>query len=173
MANVVLIGMPGCGKSTVGVLLAKALGMAFMDTDVVLQAKEGRKLQQMIDDIGIDAFLSREQDAILGLNCDRTVIATGGSVVYGESAMAHLHANGIVVYIRLPYAEIENRLSNLATRGVTLRDGQTLYDLYQERIPLYEKEADVVFDASGCDIEKTVASIARRMEALCGGCHGK
>ena len=173
MANIVLIGMPGCGKSTVGVLLAKALGMAFMDTDVVLQAKEGRRLQQMIDDIGVEAFLSREQDAILGLDCDRTVIATGGSVVYGENAMAHLHVNGIVVYIRLPYTEIDRRLSNLATRGVTLREGQTLYDLYQERIPLYEREADVVFDATGCDIEITVASIARRMEALCEGCHGK
>ena len=168
LSNIVLIGMPGCGKSTVGVLLAKALGMDFVDTDVVFQAKEGRKLQRIIEEIGIDAFLKKEEEAILDLALDRTVIATGGSVVYGERAMKRLHENGVVIYIRLPYAEIERRLSNLATRGVTLREGQTLYDLYQERIPLYENEADIVFDATGFEIEKTVAAIARRVEALNG-----
>lgn len=172
MSNIVLIGMPGCGKSTIGVLLAKALGMDFVDTDVVFQAKEGRKLQPIIDEIGIDAFLQKEEETILGFSCDKTVIATGGSVVYGKKAMKHLHENGTVVYIRLPYAEIERRLSNLATRGVTLREGQTLYDLYQERIPLYETEADIVFDAAGLEIEKTVAAIARRIEALSGGSYG-
>lgn len=172
MGNIVLIGMPGCGKSTIGVLLAKALGMDFVDTDVVFQAKEGRKLQPIIDEIGIDAFLHKEEEAILGFSCDKTVIATGGSVVYGRKAMKHLHENGTVVYIRLPYAEIERRLSNLATRGVTLREGQTLYDLYQERIPLYEVEADIVFDAAGMEIEKTVALITRRIEALDGGSYG-
>ena len=173
MANVVLIGMPGCGKSTVGVLLAKSLGMAFMDTDVVFQAREGRKLQSMIDEIGIDAFLNKEEEAILGIDCARTVIATGGSVVYGKRGMKHLHEHGIVVYIRLPYAEIERRLSNLATRGVALKDNQTLYDLYQERIPLYEAEADIVFDADGFEIEQTVSAIARRMNALNGVEHGR
>ena len=165
MGNIVLIGMPGCGKSTVGVLLAKTLGMHFVDTDVVFQAREGKKLQCIIEEIGIDAFLKKEEEAILGFSCENTVIATGGSVVYGKKAMKHLHENGTVVYIRLPYAEIERRLSNLATRGVTLRDGQTLYDLYQERIPMYEKEADIVFDTSGFEIDKTVATIARRIEA--------
>jgi len=172
LSNIVLIGMPGCGKSTVGVLLAKALGMGFLDTDVVLQAKEGRKLQQIIDEIGIESFLDKEQEAIINLVCHHTVIATGGSVVYREDSMEHLHRNGVVVYIRLPYAEISRRLSNLATRGVTLRDGQTLYDLYQERIPLYEKEADIVFDTVGLDIEQTVAAIARRMEAMSEVGHG-
>lgn len=172
MGNIVLIGMPGCGKSTVGVLLAKALGMHFVDTDVVFQAREGKKLQRIIDEIGIDAFLKREEEAILDFSCDKTVIATGGSVVYGRKAMEHLHKSGTVVYIRLPYAEIERRLSNLATRGVTLREGQTLYDLYQERIPLYESEADIVFDASGFEIDKTVASIARRIEAMDGVSYG-
>ena len=172
MSNIVMIGMPGCGKSTVGVLLAKALGLNFVDTDVVFQAKEGRKLQRIIDEIGIDAFLKREEEAILSLSCDRTVIATGGSVVYGERAMQHLHKSGVVVYIRLPYQEIEKRLSNLATRGVTLREGQTLYDLYQERIPLYEREADIVLDAAGLEIEETVASIAKRIEALNGVSYG-
>jgi len=165
LGNIVLIGMPGCGKSAVGVLLAKTLGMHFVDTDVVFQAREGKKLQCIIEEIGIDAFLKKEEEAILGFSCENTVIATGGSVVYGKKAMKHLHENGTVVYIRLPYAEIERRLSNLATRGVTLRDGQTLYDLYQERIPMYEKEADIVFDTSGFEIDKTVATIARRIEA--------
>ena len=172
MANVVLIGMPGCGKSTVGVLLAKALGMSFVDTDVVLQARERRKLQTIINKIGIDAFLLREEEAILGLDCDRTVVATGGSVVYGRRAMEHLHAHGVVVYIRLPYETIQARLSNLATRGVTLRPGQTLRDLYDERVPLYEAEADIVFDAQDGDIEQTVERIAAclrtRMEGVDG-----
>lgn len=172
MGNIVLIGMPGCGKSTVGVLLAKALGMAFVDTDVVFQAKEGKKLQRIIEEIGIDAFLAREEAAILDLRCDKTVVATGGSVVYGQSAMRRLHEDGVVVYIRLPYEEIEGRLSNLATRGVTLREGQTLADLYAERIPLYEREADVVIDAAGLEIEQTVAEIARRMETMNGAAYG-
>ena len=172
MGNIVLIGMPGCGKSTVGVLLAKALGMAFVDTDVVFQAKEGKKLQQIIEDIGIDAFLAREEEVILSLQCDRTVIATGGSVVYGARAMKHLHEGGAVIYVRLPYDEIERRLSNLATRGVTLREGQTLSDLYDERIPLYEKEADIVFDASGLEIEQTVGAIAQCMETMNGARYG-
>lgn len=170
--NIVLIGMPGCGKSTVGVLLAKALGMAFVDTDVVLQAREGRKLQQMIDAIGIDAFLKREEEAILSLSCDRTVIATGGSVVYGRNAMKSLHERGTVVYIRLPFAEIERRLQNLATRGVTLREGQTLRDLYDERVPLYEAEADIVFEGSGGDIEQTVAALTARLAGVCEARHG-
>ena len=160
MKNVILIGMPGCGKSTVGVLLAKALGMRFLDTDVVFQAQQGRKLQEMINEIGIDAFLNMEEACVCGIECDHTVIATGGSVVYGKKAMRHLHNNGLIVYIRLPYQEIEKRLSNLATRGVTLREGQTLRDLCDERIPLYKAEADVVFDASHEEIEQTTRELA-------------
>ena len=172
MTNIVLIGMPGCGKSTVGVLLAKALGKAFIDTDVVLQAKEGRKLQPMIDEIGIDAFLKKEQDAILSLDCENTVIATGGSVIYGDDAMRYLHENGIVVYIKLPYRAIERRLSNLATRGVTLKEGQTLLDLYNERIPLYEASADVVCESNGLEIEETVAKVSSLIEAYSEARHG-
>mgnify|MGYP004522365431 FL=1 len=160
MANIVLIGMPGCGKSTVGVLLAKALGMRFLDTDVVFQAQQGRKLQEMLHEIGIDACLNMDVACVCGIECDHTVIATGGSVVYGKKAMRHLHHNGLIVYIQLPYKEIEKRLSNLATRGVTLREGQTLRDLYDERIPLYEAEADIVFDASHEEIEQTTRELA-------------
>lgn len=172
LENIVLIGMPGCGKSTVGVLLAKALGYDFIDTDVVLQAREKQKLQDMIDEIGVDAFLKKEQNAILSLSVSRCVIATGGSVVYGKDAMRHLRQHGIVVYIRLPYEEIERRLSNLATRGVTLRAGQTLKDLYDERIPLYEAAADIVFDADGADIERTVRCVAELITADNGVRHG-
>ena len=163
MANIVLIGMPGCGKSTVGVLLAKALQMSFLDTDVVFQAQQSKKLQEMINEIGIDAFLKMEEECVCGIGCDNTVIATGGSVVYGKEAMRHLHENGFVVYIQLPYEEIESRLSNLATRGVTLREGQTLRDLYDERIPLYESEADYIFEASKGEIEETALEMAAQL----------
>ena len=172
MTNIVLIGMPGCGKSTVGVLLAKSVGKAFIDTDVVLQAKEGKKLQPMIEEIGIDAFLEKEQNAILSLDCEHTVIATGGSVVYGAEAMKHLHRNGVVVYIKLPYNVFRRRLSNLATRGVTLKEGQTLFDLYNERIPLYEATADLVCESEGCEIEDTVERIASLVNEYCEAKHG-
>ena len=161
MDNIVLIGMPGCGKSTVGVLLAKALGIGFVDTDVVLQAREQRKLQEMINEIGVDAFLEKEQAAILALECHRSVIATGGSVIYGRCAMEHLRNNGTIVYIRLPYEEIDRRISNLSTRGVTLREGQTLKDLYDERVPLYEAAAQIIIDADCMNIEETVNLAAR------------
>lgn len=172
MTNIVLIGMPGCGKSTVGVLLARALGMTFVDTDTVFQKRENRKLQPMMDEIGVDAFLQREEEAVCSLDVQGAVIATGGSVVYGQRAMAHLHDGGLVVYIRLPYEVIERRLSNLATRGVTLRPGQTLRDLYDERIPLYEREADVVFDASDGTIEEAAAALADCLRARMEAAHG-
>lgn len=166
MANIVLIGMPGCGKSTVGVLLAKAMGFDFLDTDVLLQAREGKLLQQMIDEEGIDSFLRKEEEAVLSVSCDRTVIATGGSVVYSERAMESLRRKATVVYIELPYGEVERRLSNLATRGVTLRPGQTLRDLYEERVPLYRRSADWTLHADGLSIEQTVGALARRLEGM-------
>lgn len=165
MANIVLIGMPGCGKSTVGVLLAKALQMDFIDTDIVLQQQQGKKLQEIINQVGNDAFLKMEEDCVRSLECDQTVVATGGSVVYGKEAMRRLHENGLVVYIRLPYEEIERRLSNLATRGVTLKKGQTLRDLYDERIPLYEAEADYTFEPEESDVQETVLDLAQRLSA--------
>ena len=165
MANIVLIGMPGCGKSTVGVLLAKALQMDFVDTDIVLQQQQGKKLQEIIDQVGNDAFLKMEEDCVCGLECDQTFVATGGSVVYVKEAMRLLHENGLIVYILLPYEEIERRLSNLATRGVTLKKGQTLRNLYDERIPLYEAEADYTFEPEESDVQKTVLDLAQRLSA--------
>lgn len=173
MANIALIGMPGCGKSTVGVLLAKALGMTFVDTDIVLQEQQGRKLQEMIDEIGVDAFLDMEEACVAALSPENSVVATGGSVVYGKRAMRRLHKLGTVVYIRLPFDEIQRRLQNLATRGVTLRKGQTLLDLYNERIPLYEKEADVVFDAENLSLDHSAQLLAKRLRALGGVCDGR
>lgn len=163
MDNIVLIGMPGCGKSSVGVRLARLMGMAFVDTDDVLQAQQGQRLQPMIEERGIDAFLAMEEACVAGLSCAHSVIATGGSVVYGQKAMRHLHACGTVVYIKLPFDVIEQRLSNLATRGVTLRPGQSLRDLYDERIPLYEREADIVFEAENVPLDKTAELLAARL----------
>ena len=163
MDNIVLIGMPGCGKSSVGVRLARLMGRAFVDTDDVLQAQQGQRLQPMIEERGIDAFLAMEEACVAGLSCAHSVIATGGSVVYGQKAMRHLHACGTVVYIKLPFDVIEQRLSNLATRGVTLRPGQSLRDLYDERIPLYEREADIVFEAENVPLEKTAELLAARL----------
>lgn len=168
MDNIILIGMPGSGKSTVGALLAASLGMVFVDTDAVFQAQQRRTLQDMLNDIGVDAFLALEEACVAGLDVHGSVIATGGSVVYGRLAMQNLHRLGTVVYLRLPYEEIERRLQNLATRGVTLRPGQTLHDLYEERIMLYEAEADVVFDSSSAPIEETARTLAARMRALGG-----
>ena len=159
MKNIVLIGMPGCGKSTIGVKLARALGMAFVDTDDVIQRLSGRKLQAMVDEDGIDRFLEEEADAVCSLDVHGYVIATGGSVVYKERAMRHLHAIGRVVYIALPFEEIERRIHNLSSRGIALRDGQTLRMLYDERIPLYEREADDTVFAAGLDADQTMAAI--------------
>lgn len=159
MKNIVLIGMPGCGKSTIGVKLAQALNMSFVDTDDVIQRRSGRKLQAMVDADGIDRFLEEEAEAVCSLDVYGYVVATGGSVVYKEQAMRHLHAMGRVVYIELPFEEIERRIHNLSSRGIALRRGQTLRMLYEERIPLYEKEADDTVSAVGLDADQTVAAI--------------
>lgn len=155
-SNIVLIGMPGCGKSTAGVLLAKVLGKDFMDTDVVMQAREGRFLQQILDGEGIDAFLDRECRAVLSIQAKNTVIATGGSVVYRARAMEHLKKDGLIVYIRLPYEEIVARIHNLSSRGVALRPGETLEDEYTRRCPLYEQYAELILDGGKTTLEQSV-----------------
>ena len=165
MRNIVLIGMPGCGKSTVGVVLAKSLGMDFVDSDLVIQSTMGATLAQLIEQHGDDGFRDIENRVNASIDVQNSIIATGGSVVYGKEAMRHLHENGLVVYIRLPYEEIERRLSNLATRGVTLKKGQTLRNLYDERIPLYEAEADYTFEPEEGDVQETVLDLAQRLSA--------
>ena len=165
MRNIVLIGMPGCGKSTVGVVLAKALGMDFVDSDLVIQSTMHATLAQLIEQHGDDGFRDIENRVNASIDVQNSIIATGGSVVYGKEAMRRLHENGLVVYIQLPYEEIERRLSNLATRGVTLKKGQTLRNLYDERIPLYEAEADYTFEPEEGDVQETVLDLAQRLSA--------
>ena len=165
MENIVLIGMPGSGKSTLGVLLAKALGRSFVDTDLLVQVKASGRLQALLDEKGVDAFLDLEGETVSELDAENAVIATGGSVVYRAAAMAHLRQNGVLVYLALPYAEIRRRVKNLSTRGVALRAGQTLRTLYDERVPLYEKYCDIRFaPAPGASLEETVAELCERLE---------
>lgn len=159
--NIVLIGMPGCGKSTVGVVLAKSLGYRFLDVDLVIQDRENRLLSEIIEEEGLDGFLAAEENACLSINTEKTVIATGGSAVYGEEGMKHLKDIGTVVYIRLGYEEIEHRLGDLHKRGVAMKEGMTLRELYNERTPLYEKYADFICDGDGKLLREMVASIGK------------
>lgn len=147
--NIVLIGMPGAGKSTVGVVLAKRLGYGFVDSDLVIQERYGKLLHELIEENGVEGFWKIENDVNASLKLHRSVIATGGSAVYGVGAMEHLREIGTVVYLKLPYEEIEERLGDLNARGVTLRPGQSLRELYEERTPLYEKYAHKVIDCEG------------------------
>ncbi|HIT53182.1 MAG TPA: shikimate kinase [Candidatus Fimivicinus intestinavium] len=165
MKNLVLIGMPACGKSTVGVILAKTIGAGFLDTDLLLQQREGKRLQEIIDGHGLPYFLRVEEHAIGSVDCRDTVIATGGSAVYSENAMRHLHLNGILIYLKLPYQEVEARLNNIKTRGVAMAKGESLYDLYCERMPLYEKWADITVDTAGLTAEQTVEAILKSLDA--------
>ena len=164
MKNIVLIGMPGSGKSTVGVVLAKMLGLHFLDSDLVIQETEGKLLSEIIEEKGPDGFLMVEDRVNADLQCEKTVIATGGSAVFGANAMAHLKEIGTVVYLKLPYRELERRLSDIKGRGVVLRDGQTLHDLYEERVPLYEKYADVIVDEHHLNVEQTIEKIMELKE---------
>lgn len=159
--NVVLIGMPGVGKSTVGVLLAKVMAREFIDTDVCLQGCEGRRMQEIIDTQGLAAFRAIEERHLLALDCRHHVIATGGSVVYSDPAMRHLKASGRVVFLDLPAAVLIQRLQNLATRGVVMHTGQSLESLYAERLPLYRRYADVTIGCLGLNHEQVVEAVVR------------
>ena len=161
--NIVLIGMPGAGKSTVGVVLAKALKRPFLDTDLVIQTREDRFLQEIIDTEGMEAFLDIEANAIRALRVDGHVIATGGSVVYRKEAMNHLQAHGTLVYLAVPDEDIAERLSNIATRGVAKRLDQSLQELFAERQPLYAQYADIMLDARGLTPEEIVTCLVERM----------
>lgn len=165
--NIVLIGMPGAGKSTVGVVLAKALGYAFADTDLLISAQTGTTLQSFIDSKGIDAFLKAEERAALSLDCERTVVATGGSMVLSEYAMSHLKSASQTVFLDVPLDTLIRRIQNITTRGITLRQGQTIADIYGERQPLYKKYADITVpenSAAAPDLEGMVAEILKRLK---------
>ena len=159
MKNIILIGMPSAGKSTVGVILAKTLGMNFIDTDIAIQENSRRLLQEIIDTDGPDAFKKIEEKTILSLHYHRAVIATGGSAVFSERAMEHLTQDGVVVYLKISFDEMEKRLRNITTRGIVLVAGENLLDMYNERIPLYERYAEITIDCSQDLFEACVEKI--------------
>jgi shikimate kinase len=158
--NVVLIGMPGAGKSSLGVLLAKALGMDFIDTDILIQQAKGRLLQEIIDSHGINQFMKMEETVISALQADNTVIATGGSAVYSDAAMHALRRSGRILYLHVSFEEIERRVNNIASRGIVLKRGAGLRDIYDERVPLYRQHADVTLDCAGKTFERCVSELA-------------
>lgn len=163
MSNIILIGMPGAGKSTIGIVLAKKIGYSFIDSDLLIQEQEGMLLHEIISQKGPDAFNKIENKVNASIFTDKTVIATGGSVVYGVEAMQHLKQLGTVIYLALPLDELQERLGNLHERGVSMREGQTLASLYEERTPLYRKYADITVDCSGLAIRETVQLIAGQL----------
>ena len=161
--NITLIGMPGSGKSTVGVVLAKRLGRRFVDSDLVIQDRHGKLLHELITEYGVEGFWQIESDVNASLNLKNSIIATGGSACYEPEGMQHLREISTVVYLKLPYEEVVKRLGDLNARGVTLQPGQTLRDLYDERTPLYEKYADIVVDEEDKDLEGSLQVV---LEAL-------
>lgn len=161
--NIILIGMPGSGKSTVGVVLAKKLGYQFIDSDLVIQERCRKLLHQLIEERGEAGFVMLENEVNASILADCAVIATGGSAVYGKEAMAHFRQIGKIVYLELAFEELEKRLGDLHERGVVLKEGMTLKELYEERIPLYEKYADIVVPCTGRDIRDVMEEIAERI----------
>jgi shikimate kinase len=157
--GVILIGMPGSGKSTVGVLLAKALSRPFIDTDLIIQAVQGMRLQDLINSKGLDAFLAIEETCIAGIQVGEAVVSTGGSVPLRERAMHFLKNEGIAVHLELPLDELRRRITNMDSRGIALAPGQSFDELYDERMPLYKKYADLTVNCDGLDHEGAVAAV--------------
>ena len=164
MKNIVFIGMPASGKSTVGVVVAKRLGYTFVDTDLVIQEVEKRLLKEIIAEEGNEGFLRIEDRVNAEIQEERAVISPGGSVVYCENAMRHYKETGMIVYLHTSYETINNRLHNAKNRGVVLKDGQTLKDLYEERSALFERYADLTISEEGRDLEETIEEVLRVLE---------
>ena len=166
MKNIVLIGMPGVGKSTAGVVLAKILGYEFIDADLIIQQQEGKLLREIIAEVGTDGFIEVENRVNSQIEVEKSVIATGGSVVYGKEAMQHLREIGTVVYLKVSYDILEKRLHDIKGRGVVLKDGQDLRGLYEERVPLYEKYADITVCEDNLNVEQTIEKITEQLNKL-------
>lgn len=166
--NIVLIGMPGAGKSTLGVVLAKILGYEFIDADLLIQSKLDKTLQKIIDACGPDGFIEVENEVLCTLSASRAIVATGGSAVYSDEAMIHLKSIGTVVYLRVSYEELESRLGGLHERGVVMKNGMgmSLRDLYEERLPLYEKYADVTIDIDGLSVRDAARRLVDQLSIL-------
>lgn len=162
-SNIILIGMPAAGKSTIGVLLAKTMLKGFVDTDLTIQSRYGCGLCDIIDKEGTDAFLKIENEIICQENYINCVVATGGSAVYGEEAMSHLKNDGTTVYLEISLDEIKKRIGNITTRGVAMKNGTTLDELYRERLPLYNKYADITINCESKTAEEIVTEIAERL----------
>lgn len=161
--NITLIGMPASGKSSVGVVLAKRLGKKFVDTDIVIQEKYGKLLKELIEEHGDEGFREIEDEVNAGLDLDNSIISPGGSVVYGKKAMQHLKEISVIIYLELSYTAIKSRLGDLRERGITLKEGQSLKDLYLERVPLYEKYADITVNEMKKSLAKTIDEICERL----------
>lgn len=166
MNNITLIGMPGAGKSTIGVLLAKKLGFAFRDTDITIQVQSGKTLSQLMLDIGGDALMELESDIIASLTSEREVIATGGSAVFGKRGMENLEKCSHIVYLKVSLAEIEDRVGDLVARGVVLNGCKDITELYDQRVPLYEKYAQITIECDGKTVEQCVDEICKAVKAL-------
>ncbi|RCX11240.1 shikimate kinase [Anaerobacterium chartisolvens] len=165
-SNVILTGMPGAGKSTLGVLLAKALKKDFIDTDLLIQKQEGMLLQDIINERGLDYFLSAEERAVKALNVREHVIATGGSVIYSTAAVEHLKRDGIFIFLNVSYDEIKRRLKNIKSRGIAMGKSQSIKSLYGERIALYKKHSDIIIDCPCGRIEDAVLKIKNKLESF-------
>ena len=159
-----MIGMPASGKSTVGLALAEQMGYTFVDVDRVIEAETGQLLKEIIAERGDDGFLKLEEEINAGLQAEKTVFAPGGSVIYGPKAMEHWKEIATIVYLKVSFEELEKRLGNLQERGVVLKDGMTLLDLYHERLPYYDRYADIVMDETGKDFEQTVQELKNLLQ---------
>lgn len=162
--NIILIGMPGVGKSTLGVILAKVIGYHFVDADIVIQQQEGKLLKDIIEEKGVEGFIQIEDRINSEINSKKSVISTGGSVVYGENAMKHYKNIGKILYLKLGYDQIAKRLGDIRNRGVVLKEGQSLAGLYDERCVLYEKYADITVDETGLGIEATLDEVLKALD---------
>ena len=162
--NIILVGMPGCGKSTIGIELAEIIGYGYIDSDSVIVAREGKRLSDIIAEVGSEGFLDIEAKINSELSASRCVIATGGSVIYRDYAMQKLKQLGKVVYLKHRFSTIEKRLGDLKKRGVVLKEGFTLQDLYEERTPLYEKYADIIVELEDEPLQNTVDKVVKALE---------
>ena len=163
--NIILIGMPGAGKSTVGVVLAKRLGFQFYDTDLIIQARERKRLQQIIDTKGLEYFRYTEEQVITNLQLEHCIIATGGSVVYYPQGLEALACTGHLIYLQVDLPELKQRIADMGQRGLVMGKGQTFEQLYRERTPLYQKFADATVSCQGCNAEQVAAKIEQQIKS--------
>lgn len=173
MKNIILIGMPGSGKSSVGVVIAKTLGMNFVDVDLLIQNRENALLQDILDKVGMDRFLELEADAVCSIEAENAVIAPGGSAVLCERGAKHLKNLGTLVYLKTDVSDLESHLKNLSSRGVARKPGQTIADVYRYRAPFYEKYADITVSTAGQSLDETIGKVLDTLKGANGICPGQ